>query len=215
MSAALLLLTTLALPNSGHLGTPFVAKEKMRTDCRSNPHLLRATSEYERGDLPRTVRSLQRAIEYARNCRYDLARIYELKAFVDALSDERERCKRAFEFVLVIHPDYELSKRVPEKIKMCRHTVSKPPVLEMKLDPVEKRAGYLRIRGTVEDELRASHTVRVVMWTKSSKAPFVTTGRVDSKFEVPMLAPPEPAEVVVALTDRWGGVLRVEKLRVD
>ena len=88
-------------------------------DCRPNPHLSWAKDEYDRLEFDRAARTLQRAIEYARNCRWDLAEIYRLKAFVDAVNADRERCQRAFEILLALDPDYIMPSDVPPKIQAC------------------------------------------------------------------------------------------------
>src|SRR5436309_469153 len=98
------------------------------SECRPNPHLSRAKDEYDRLEFDRAARTLQRAIEYSKNCRWDLAEIYRLKAFVDAVNAERERCQRAFEILLALDPKYEMPADVPPKIQNCFEDAKRVPV---------------------------------------------------------------------------------------
>ena len=102
--------------------------------CRKNPHLSRAKDEYERLEFDRAARTLQRAVEFTRNCRWDLAEIYRLKGFVDAVNNERERCQRSFEILLALDPDYVMAKDVPPKIRSCFEEALEVPQLQRRLD---------------------------------------------------------------------------------
>jgi hypothetical protein len=65
---------------------PLPVSTSAEPDCRANPHLARAKDQYERLMFDRAASSLQRAIEQPNNCRQDLAEIYRLKAFIDAIN---------------------------------------------------------------------------------------------------------------------------------
>ena len=88
-------------------------------ECRSNPHLARARELYDDLNFEEAATTLQRAIEFSNNCRWDLAEIYRLKAYVDAVNGERERCHRDFEIFLALNPDWDMPPDVAPKIKNC------------------------------------------------------------------------------------------------
>lgn len=58
----------------------------LRAECRPNPYLPRAREQYERLEYDRAAASLQRAMQHGMACQAELAEIYRLKAFIDAIN---------------------------------------------------------------------------------------------------------------------------------
>lgn len=201
-------------------GPAWAQSGSTNAECRSNPHLARARELYDELQFDEAAATLQRAIEYANNCRYDLAEIYRLKAFVDAVNQERERCHRDFEIFLALSPDYVMPDDVPPKIRSCyedaksvapsRRTLGinhAPPEDSQPNTPVSMRV-------EVTDPLRLVDQVRVYFRREGVKIFTVVSARADDTVSVviPALAlPPSEAgyqmEYIVRAVDRWGGVL--------
>lgn len=192
-------------------------------ECRSNPHLSRAKDQYERLEFDRAALTLQRALEYSKNCRWDLAEVYRLKAFVDAVNAERERCQRAFEILLALDPDYVMPADVPPKISSCFEDARRVPK--------ERRELALRHTGPTEvppnapvslpvrvvDPLRLVDQVQVYFRREGVKVYTVVSARADENVSVviPALAvPPDEKgytlEYFIRAVDRWEGTLDEE-----
>jgi hypothetical protein len=189
-------------------------------ECRANPHLSRAKDEYDRLEFDRAGRTLQRAIEYSRNCRWGLAEIYRLKAFVDAVNAERERCQRAFEVLLALDPDYVMPRDVPPKIRSCfdealdvdssRRRLAlavEPPTTAVPDAPVP-------VDVRVDDPLRLVDEVQVHFRRKGLSVYTTVTTRAndDVSVVIPALAVPSAPEAYemeyfVRAVNRWEGVL--------
>lgn len=189
-------------------------------DCRANPHLSRAKDEYDRLEFDRAARTLQRAIEYSRNCKWDLAEIYRLKGFVDAVNSERERCQRAFEILLALDPQYSMPANVPPKIRSCfedalqvapaRRTLAidhTPPGPALPNAPVA-------IDVRVVDPLRLVDKVQVFFRREGVNVFTVVAARADEEVSVVIpalsVAPGPEAyamEYFVRAVDRWDGTM--------
>lgn len=189
-------------------------------ECRSNPHLARARELYEELQFDEAAATLQRAIEYANNCRYDLAEIYRLKAFVDAVNQERERCHRDFEIFLALSPDYVMPDDVPPKIRSCYEDAKSVAPSRRTLGigheaPKDSQPNTpVSLRVEVTDPLRLVDQVRVYFRREGVKIFTVVSARADDSVSVviPALAlPPSETgyqiEYIVRAVDRWGGVL--------
>ncbi|MEQ9498955.1 MAG: hypothetical protein RIT81_18895 [Deltaproteobacteria bacterium] len=192
-------------------------------ECRSNPHLSRAKDEYDRLEFDRAARTLQRAIEYSKNCRWDLAEIYRLKAFVDAVNAERERCQRAFEILLALDPDYVMPADVPPKIKNCFDDAKgvAPERRELSLvhsSPQEVQPNApVSLPVRVVDPLRLVDQVQVYFRREGVKIFTTVTARADENVSVviPALSvPPDEKgyrmEYFIRAVDRWEGTLEEE-----
>ena len=189
-------------------------------ECRSNPHLSRARELYEDLQFDEAASTLQRAIEYSNNCRWDLGEIYRLKAFVDAVDGERERCHRDFEIFLALNPDYEMPPDVPPKIRHCFEDAKSvaPSRRELGLHhdvpPVVQPNSPVALKVQVIDPLRLVDQVKVYFRREGVKIFTAVSARADENVSVviPALAvPPDPEgyrmEYIVRAVDRWGGVL--------
>jgi len=188
-------------------------------ECRPNPHLSRANQYFDDLQFDEAAQTLQRAIEYANNCRWDLGEIYRLKAFVDAINGERERCHRDFEIFLAINPEYKMEERVPPKIRSCfadaqsiaparRHLSIKHTV-----DKEVKPNAPIAIKVELSDRLRLIDKVQVFFRRQGVKAFTALTNRADDEVTViiPALSVPGDAEAytmeyIVRAVDRWGGI---------
>jgi hypothetical protein len=192
-------------------------------ECRSNPHLSRAKDEYDRLEFDRAARTLQRAIEYSKNCRWDLAEIYRLKAFVDAVNAERERCQRAFEILLALDPEYVMPADVPPKIQNCFDDAKRVPVERRELRLVHTGPGDVQANAPVSlpvkvvDPLRLVDQIQVYFRRKGVKIFTVVTARADENVSVviPALSvPPDEKgyemEYFIRAVDRWEGTLDEE-----
>lgn len=194
--------------------------QRAAAECRPNPHLPRAKDEYDRLEFDRAGRTLQRAIEHARNCKSDLAEIYRLQAFVDAVNAERERCQRAFEILLALEPDYVMGADVPPKIRTCFEDALRvaPSRRELGLEhrPPDEQTPNAPVSLMVElvDPLRLVDRVQV--WFRRRGVDVYTTVsvRADDRVApvIPALAvPPDeegyPMEYFVRAVDRWEGTL--------
>ncbi len=188
--------------------------------CRKNPHLSRAKDEYERLEFDRAARTLQRAVEFTRNCRWDLAEVYRLKGFVDAVNNERERCQRSFEILLALDPDYVMAKDVPPKIRSCFEEALEVPQLQRRLDM--EHGGIdtvlpdapLSIDVRLDDPLRLVNEVQVFFRREGVDVFTTVKARADDRVAVvlPALALPGGAdayevEYFVRAVDRWEGTL--------
>lgn len=197
-----------------------LAQGGSNAECRSNPHLARARELYDALEFDEAGHTLQRAIEYADNCRWDLGEIYRLKAFVDAVNGERERCHRDFEIFLALNPDYEMPAEVPPKIRSCfedaRSVAPSRRQLGLEHDTpkdVQPNAPVaLKVR--VIDPLRLVDQVEVHFRREGVKIFTTVSARADESVSVviPALSvPPDPEgyrmEYLVRAVDRWGGVL--------
>jgi hypothetical protein len=193
------------------------------SECRSNPHLSRAKDEYDRLEFDRAARTLQRAIEYSRNCRWDLAEIYRLKAFVDAVNAERERCQRAFEILLALDPEYQMPPDVPPKIQNCFQDAKRVPVERRELRlvhtaPTEAQPNSpVSLPVKVVDPLRLVDQVQVYFRRQGVKIFTAVVARADENVSVviPALSvPPDEKgykmEYFVRAVDRWEGTLAEE-----
>lgn len=196
------------------------AAQGSNAECRSNPHLARAREQYDSLEFDAANGTLQRAIEYSNNCRWDLAEIYRLKAFVAAVNGERERCHRDFEIFLALNPEYEMPADTAPKIKNCFEDAKAvaPSRRELGLehqapDEVQPNAPVsLRVR--VIDPLRLVDQVKVYFRREGVKVFTVVSARSDDNVSIviPALAvAPDPngykMEYFVRAVDRWEGVL--------
>ena len=192
-------------------------------ECRSNPHLARARELYDDLQYEEAAATLQRAIEYSNNCRWDLAEIYRLKAFVDAVNGERERCHRDFEIFLALNPDYEMPPDVPPKIRKCYEDAREVAPARRSLGlghdvPSEVQPNApVSIKVRVTDPLRLVDQVKVYFRREGVKVFTVVSARADDNVSIviPALSlPPDPqgykVEYVVRAVDRWDGVLSEE-----
>ncbi|MBK8009880.1 MAG: hypothetical protein IPK13_00900 [Deltaproteobacteria bacterium] len=189
-------------------------------DCRSNPHLSRAKDEYDRLEFDRAARTLQRAIESARNCRWDLAEIYRLKAFVDAVNAERERCQRAFEILLALDPEYTMPPDASPKIRDCFDDALQVPVERRSLRLTHRPPGEVMPNSPVSidvkvvDPLRLVDQVQVYFRREGVKVYTLVSARADEEPSVliPGLSvPPDEngyqMEYFIRAVDRWEGTL--------
>lgn len=205
------------------LAAPEAYAQTTGAECRSNPHLSRAKDQYERLEFDRAALTLQRALEYSKNCRWDLAEIYRLKAFVDAVNAERERCQRAFEILLALDPEYVMPADVPPKIASCFDDARRVPTERRELDlrhtapqQVPPNAPVsLPVR--VVDPLRLVDQVQVYFRRQGVKVYTVVSARADENVSVviPALAvPPDEKgynlEYFIRAVDRWEGTLDEE-----
>lgn len=198
----------------------WVRGQGLSAECRSNPYLPRAKDQYDRLEFDPAARTLQRAVEHARNCRRDLAEIYRLKAFIDAVNAERERCQRAFEILLALEPAYILPSDVPPKIKNCFEDALEVPDdrRTLRLDHVAPGTvapnAPVAMPVQVEDPLRLVDRVQV--WFRRTGVEVYTTvsARADDAVSVVIpalsLSPSKDGyavEYFVRAVDRWEGTL--------
>lgn len=201
---------TLALAQSGG----------SNAECRSNPHLARARELYDELNFEDAATTLQRAIEFSGNCKWDLAEVYRLKAFVDAVNNEKERCHRDFEIFLALNPEYEIPADTPPKIKKCFDDAKAvaPARRELGLShevpPDVLPNAPVSIKVKVTDPLRLVDQVKVFFRREGVKVFTVVSARSDDNLSIviPALAvPPDAAgykmEYIVRTVDRWDGVL--------
>jgi hypothetical protein len=199
------------------------AAQPSGSECRSNPHLSRAKDEYDRLEFDRAARTLQRAIEYSKNCRWDLAEIYRLKAFVDAVNAERERCQRAFEILLALDPEYQMPADVPPKIQNCFQDAKRVPPERRELRLVHQPPTEVQPNAPVSlpvkvvDPLRLVDQIQVYFRREGVKIFTTVTARADENVSVviPALSvPPDEKgykmEYFVRAVDRWEGTLAEE-----
>lgn len=205
------------------LPAPSVWAQQAGSECRPNPHLSRAKDEYDRLEFDRAARTLQRAIEYSKNCRWDLAEIYRLKAFVDAVNAERERCQRAFEILLALDPQYQMQSDVPPKIQNCFEDAKRVPVERRELRLVHTAPTEVQPNAPVSlpvkviDPLRLIDQIQVYFRREGVKIFTTVTARADENVSVviPALSiPPDEKgykmEYFVRAVDRWEGTLAEE-----
>ena len=229
VQSAFLKLTATKAPWAGLVLAAFVAAvawpiaataQSSSAECRPNPHLSWAKDEYDRLEFDRAARTLQRAIEYSRNCRWDLAEIYRLKAFVDAVNADRERCQRAFEILLALDPDYVMPNDVPPKIKACFSDARRVPPERRELrlvhqPPVEVPSNApVSLQVRVVDPLRLVDQVQVYFRRQGVKVYTVVNARADENVSIviPALSlPPDEngyqMEYFIRAVDRWEGTL--------
>lgn len=197
--------------------------QSLAAECRSNPHLSRAKDQYDRLEFDRAARTLQRAIEYSKNCRWDLAEIYRLKAFVDAVNAERERCQRAFEILLALDPDYTMPPEVPPKIQNCFDDAKRVPPERRELKLVHTPPAEVQPNAPVSlpvrvvDPLRLVDQVQVYFRREGVKVFTTVSARADENVSVviPALSvPPDEKgydmEYFIRAVDRWEGTLEEE-----
>ena len=202
---------------------PVALAQSSSAECRPNPHLSWAKDEYDRLEFDRAARTLQRAIEYARNCRWDLAEIYRLKAFVDAVNADRERCQRAFEILLALDPDYVMPNDVPPKIQACFADAQRVPAERRELRLVHQAPIQVPSNAPVSlpvrvvDPLRLVDQVQVYFRRQGVKIYTVVTARADENVSIviPALSlPPDDdgyeMEYFIRAVDRWEGTLDEE-----
>lgn len=214
----------LGLASVGLAHTPAHAQTGgSNAECRSNPHLARARELYDELNFEDAATTLQRAIEFSGNCRWDLAEVYRLKAFVDAVNNEKERCHRDFEIFLALNPEYEIPADTPPKIKNCFEDAKAVPVSRRELGlshevPVEVLPNApVSIKVKVTDPLRLVDQVKIFFRREGVKVFTVVSARSDDNLSIviPALAvPPDAAgykmEYLVRTVDRWDGVLSEE-----
>lgn len=192
----------------------------LSAECRSNPYLPRAKDQYERLEFDPAARTLQRAVEHARNCRRDLAEIYRLKGFIDAINAERERCQRAFEILLALDPGYALPLSVPPKIRNCFEDAERVPEDRRQLGlgynpPVEVPPNApVAMAVQVQDPLRLVDQVQVWFRRAGVEVYTAVNTRADDTVSVviPALSLPPSEEgyemeFFVRAVDRWEGTL--------
>lgn len=192
-------------------------------ECRSNPHLARARELYDELNFEDAATTLQRAIEFSGNCRWDLAEVYRLKAFVDAVNNERERCHRDFEIFLALNPEYEIPADTPPKIRNCFEDAKAVPPsrrelgLQHEVPPEVQPNAPVSIRVRVTDPLRLVDQVKVFFRREGVRVFTVVSARSDDNLSIviPALAVPPDAqgykiEYLVRTVDRWDGVLSEE-----
>lgn len=199
---------------------PSAEARGLSAECRSNPYLPRARDQYDRLEFDPAARTLQRAVEHARNCREDLAEIYRLKGFIDAINAERERCQRAFEILLALDADYRLPADVPPKIRACFEDALSVPSERRSLAVRHETPSSvapnapLAVQVQVQDPLRLVDQVQV--WFRRAGVQVYTTvsARADDQISVviPALSLPGTPEgyeleYFVRAVDRWEGAL--------
>ncbi len=190
-------------------------------DCRSNPHLGKARQQYDRLEFDRAAGTLQRAIEHTKNCAWDVAEIYRLKAFVNAVNAQQERCQRAFQILLALDPDYEMPSDVPPKIKSCHARALQAPSERRALlfdhqGVVEVRPGNpVAISVTLTDPLRLVDHVQLFFRREGVQVYTQVTGSANPSgtIVIPALSvPPDEkgyrVEYLLRAVDRWEGTLR-------
>lgn len=192
----------------------------LSAECRSNPYLPRAKDQYERLEFDPAARTLQRAVEHARNCRRDLAEIYRLKAFIDAVNAEKERCQRAFEILLALDPAYVLPRDVPPKIRACFQEALEVPDDRRILGLLHRSPGSVppnapvAVPVQIDDPLRLVDRVQV--WFRRTGVEVYTTvsARADDAVSVVIpalsLSPSKDGyaiEYFIRAVDRWEGTL--------
>lgn len=201
-------------------GVPEAVAQVSQADCRPNPHLSRAKEELDRLEFDRSARTLQRAIEFSRNCRWDLAEIYRLKGYVDAVNAERERCQRAFEILLALDPQYVMPARVAPKIRSCFEDAVRVPSTRRELRLVHRVPGEVPPRAPVSlqvrlvDPLRLVDRVQVFFRRSGGRVYTLVSTRADDSVSVVIPALNLPAEeeaygveYLVRAIDRWEGTL--------
>ncbi|MBI4816293.1 MAG: hypothetical protein HY791_08545 [Deltaproteobacteria bacterium] len=189
-------------------------------ECRTNPHLARAREQYDELQFEEAAQTLQRAIEYSNNCKSDLAEVYRLKAFVDAVIGERERCHRDFEIFLALNPVWSIPANVPPKIKSCYEDaiLVAPQRRELRIEHEEPKDVLpntpVSLKVKVVDPLRLVDQVKVYFRREGVKIFTVVSARADDNVSIviPALSlPPDPEgykmEYLVRAVDRWDGVL--------
>lgn len=206
------------------LGAPAEAwAQSSAADCRPNPHLGWAKDEYDRLEFDRAGRTIQRGLEHAKNCRWDLAELYRLKAFVHAVNTDRERCQRAFEILLALDPEYALPADVPPKIQACFEDARRVPKERRELRLVHTGPGEVQANAPVSlpikvvDPLRLVDQVQVYFRREGVKIYTTVTARADENVSVVIPALSVPAdekgyqmEYFVRAVDRWEGTLEEE-----
>ncbi len=210
----------MALSLLSFLDVQEAAAQSSPAECRPNPHLSRAKDEYDRLEFDRAARTLQRAIEFTKNCRSDLAEIYRLKGFVDAVNTEKERCQRAFEILLALEPEYVLPADIPPKIKTCFDDAKRVPSERRELSLVHTGSTQVppnspvSLQVKVVDPLRLVDQVQVYFRREGVKVYTVVSARADENVSIviPALSlPPDEKgyamEYFVRAVDRWEGTL--------
>ncbi len=205
------------------LGAGEATAQSSSAECRPNPHLSWAKDEYDRLEFDRAARTLQRAVEFARNCRWDLAEIYRLKAFVDAVNADRERCQRAFEILLALDPGYVMPSDVPPKIRACFADAQRVPPQRRELrlrhtaPQMVPANAPVSLPVQVVDPLRLVDQVQVSFRRQGVKVYTVVTARADENVSIviPALSlPPDDdgyrIEYFIRAVDRWEGTLEEE-----
>jgi hypothetical protein len=189
-------------------------------ECRANPHLARAKELYEDLNFEDAALTLQRALEFSNNCRWDLAEIYRLKAYVDAVNGERERCHRDFEIFLALNNEWQMPQDTPPKIRGCYEDARAVAASRRELGlahevPAEVPPNApVALKIKVADPLRLVDQVRVFFRRDGVKVFTVVSQRADDvvSIVVPSLSlAPDPegyrVEYIVRAVDRWDGVL--------
>ncbi len=189
-------------------------------ECRPNPYLSRAKEEYDRLEFDRASRTLQRAVEHARNCRDDLADVYRLKGFVDAVNGERERCQRAFEILLALNPTYRMGLDVPPKIRSCFENAERVDPERRRLQLSHAPPGEVEPNSPVSIEVDVLDPLRLVdqmqVYFRRAGVTVYTPVSVRADDHVSLVIPalsvpsdPDGYEMekFVRAIDRWEGVL--------
>lgn len=205
----------------GLLASPPEADARGGTaECRSNPYLPRARDQLDRLEFEPAARTLQRAVEHTRNCRQDLADIYRLKGYIDAINAERERCQRAFEILLALDPSYDLPAETPPKVRSCFDDALGVPAPRRRLSlahtaptSVAPNAPVALVT-QVDDPLRIVDQVEVYFRRQGVEVYTVVTSRSDDTVTtvLPALSLPADAagyevEYFIRAVDRWEGSL--------
>ncbi len=204
----------------GLLYAPSAWAQSSAAECRTNPYLSRAKDQYDRLEFDRAAGTLQRAIEHSRNCRWELAEIFRLKGFVEAIDADREQCQRAFEILLALDPEYRLPSDVPPKIKTCFEDARSVPESRRRL-AIEHEAptdvqpnAPVSLPVKVTDSLRLVDRVQVYFRREGVRIYTLVSARADDQVSlvIPALSvPPDEKgyrmEYFIRAVDRWDGTL--------
>jgi hypothetical protein len=186
-------------------------------ECRLNPALEQARVSIE-GERPTAaLADIHQAHMRRGNCRAQVIENYRLKAMIESLLGDKDRCRKAIEVLLAIDPKFALPKVSKEGLRDCYADAAQGPkdkrALGVTLGRTAKKDGELQLPLTLIDSLGIVDHARVYFRVKGSgryaAIDFLPSESKDAA--IPLLLGPKNAaasiEVIVHLLDAWDGVL--------
>lgn len=182
-------------------------------DCRPNPPLENARVQIEGARPQAALADVHQAHMRRGNCRSQMLENYRLKAMIESLLGDAERCRRAFEVLLTLEPRFKLPPVSAESLKACLAKAEETPGerrrLQLTLGRTRRDKEVLWLPFTLTDPLGLTDHVRVHARRKGSER-WVSTDYDPSELaqaSFPLLSGSGPLELVVHLLDPWDGVL--------
>lgn len=182
-------------------------------ECRHNSALEQARVSIEGARPQAALADIHQAHMRRGNCRAQLIENYRLKAMIESLLGDQERCRKAFEVLLTLEPRFQLPPVSQESLKGCLAKANESPLerrrLLVALGRPQRSKDQLRLPLTLTDPQNLADHLRVFVRVKG-QARWVSADFEPNELDqvsMPLFAAPGPVELIVHILDPWDGIL--------